>query len=60
MSRAGSTFVKNVVLDVVSMVLYEEAEELEDQSQDLDLDCIAVGFLRGVVGRVGEEGSDEH
>ena len=51
---------KNVVLDVVSMVLYEEAEELEDQSQDLDLDCIAVGFLRGVVGRVGEERSDEH
>ena len=51
---------KNVVLDVVSMVLYEEAEKLQDQSEDLDLHCIAVGFLRGVVGRVGEERSDEH
>ena len=36
------TFVKNIVLDVVSMVLHEEAEELQDKPEDLDLDCIAV------------------
>ena len=36
------TFVKNIVLDVVSMMLHEEAEELQDQPEDLDLDCIAV------------------
>ena len=33
---------KDIVLDVVSMMLHEEAEELQDESQDLDLDCIAV------------------
>ena len=36
------TFVKNIVLDVVSMMLHEEAEELQDEPEDLDLDCIAV------------------
>ena len=51
---------KNIVLDVVSMVLHEEAEELQDQSQHLNLNCIAVGFFRGVVSGVGQERSDEH
>ena len=51
---------KYIVLDVVSVVLHKEAEELQDQSQDLNLNCIAVGFFRGVVRCVGQEGSDEH
>ena len=55
-----TTFVKYIVLDVVSVVLHKEAEELQDQSQDLNLNCIAVGFFRGVVRCVGQEGSDEH
>ena len=36
------TFVEDIILDVVSMMLHEEAEELQDEPQNLDLDRIAV------------------
>ena len=49
---------KDVILNMVGVVLHEEAEELQDEAEHLHLHRVVVRLL-GRVHRVGEEGGDE-